>query len=146
MKSISQSVFAGLAAMTLLCSAQASQAASITPAGLQGEASIPFVSHGGIRDWNANGDQGIWIEGRDRQWYYATFFGPCTGLHFAIGVAFLPGATGTLDRWGSLYTRPTGRCQFTSMKRSDPPPVQQRRSRQPAQPDRPAEVTAPQNG
>ena len=87
------------------------------------EASIPFANlNGSIQDWQVDGDKGIWIQGNRKKWYYATFFSTCHGLLFENAVGFMPGSTGTLDKWGSLYTPSTGKCQFRSLVASNPPP------------------------
>jgi hypothetical protein len=46
-----------------------------SPATASTYVSIPFADHGGIRDWRADGDRSMWIEGRNGQWYYAELFG-----------------------------------------------------------------------
>jgi hypothetical protein len=115
--------------------------AASTQAAAAPEAAISFANHGGIRDWNALDDKGIWIQSVRRQWYYATFFGPCTGLQFETAVRFLPGPTGTLDKWSGVLSRQSGRCRFSSLKASDtPPPV---RTRKGNTPEAPAESKAP---
>lgn len=103
------------------------------------EASIPFANRGGIRDWNAIDDKGIWIQSIRGQWYYATFFGPCTGIHFQQAVRFLPGTTGTLDKWSAVVNRQTGRCRFSSLKASaEPPPSTRKKPAAPTTPQAPA--------
>jgi len=86
------------------------------------EASIPFASHGGVRDWRADGDRGIWVQDLGRQWYYGRFMSPCIGLQFAEAVRFKTGPAGELDRWSLVRARDTGNCVFTSFVRSDGPP------------------------
>lgn len=86
------------------------------------DASIPFASHGGIRDWRADGDRGIWVQDIHNKWYYARFMSPCIGLQFAEAVRFKTGPAGELDRWGAVRARNTGNCVFTSFVRSDGPP------------------------
>ncbi len=86
------------------------------------EASIPFIDHGGIYDFHAYNDLGIWIQGRDRKWYYGKFFSPCIGITNAIRVGFKGGATDTLDRFGAVITREGGRCTLTRLKAGQLPP------------------------
>lgn len=83
--------------------------------------SIPFVNHGGIRDWVADQDRGIWIQARSGEWYYASFTFPCTGLQFHTRVKFIPEINGDLSRWSSLVVRPAGRCYFRDFTASDRP-------------------------
>jgi hypothetical protein len=66
------------------------------------QASIPFVNHGGIRDWRPDGRDAILIQASNRHWYRATFFGPCQNLNFSLRVGFLGGPTDTLDRFSSI--------------------------------------------
>ena len=85
------------------------------------EASIPFINHGGIYDFHVENDRGIWVQARDRKWYYGKFFSPCIGIESAIRVGFQGGPTDTLDRFGAVISR-DGRCTLTSLRASTPPP------------------------
>lgn len=89
--------------------------------GIAKNVSIPFADHGGIRNWEADRDVGIWVQDIHRKWYYATFLGPCQELRFAEGVAFITGPTGTLDRFSALRVRGE-RCVFSSFDESKGPP------------------------
>lgn len=84
------------------------------------EASIPFVNHGGIRDWQENGDDSLYIQDQHRQWYIATLMGTCTGLRFATVIGIETRGTDTLDRFGTIMVR-GDRCALTSLVKSDPP-------------------------
>jgi len=106
--------------LLLILAAPVLSAPSARPAGEN--ASIPFASHGGIRDWEADGTQGLWVQGRDGSWYYGKFTFPCTGLPFKIGLQFKFGPSGELDRWGEVHTREAGRCLFQSFVTSAGPP------------------------
>ena len=87
------------------------------------QASIPFVDHRNLRDWQADGRDGLWIQDQRRNWYYAKVLGPCIGLDWALTIGFdTGGASGQLDRFSSIIVPQEGRCQFTSLTRSDPPP------------------------
>ena len=72
-----------LGAALLAAAGAASASETITP-----RAYIPFANHGGIRDWKADRDQGLWVQDVHRHWYYAKLMGPCTGLDFAETIAF----------------------------------------------------------
>ena len=82
--------------------------------------SIPFADHGGIRDWRADGDRSMWIEGRNGQWYYAELFGPCFGLNFSDRVGFVVAPYGSFDRYSAVIVDGQ-KCSLESLRRSDPP-------------------------
>lgn len=84
------------------------------------EASIPFVHHGGIRDWQENGDDSLYIQDQHRQWYIAKLMGTCPGLRFATTIGIEARGTDTLDRFGTIVVR-GDRCALTSLVKSDPP-------------------------
>jgi hypothetical protein len=84
-------------------------------------AGIPFADLGGIRSWRADGDRGIYVQGRRGQWYYAEFFGPCIGLRFSDQVAFITNAgTAQLDRFSSILVDGE-RCHFRSFEEIEGP-------------------------
>lgn len=78
------------------------------------EASIPFANHGGIRNFEANGDRGLWIEDRQRRWYYARIIGPCRSLDHATGIGFDTRGASSLDKFGGIYVS-GDYCQFESL-------------------------------
>jgi hypothetical protein len=97
-----------------------------------GQAEIPFANLGGIYDWAADGDRGIYIQSINRQWYYAKLFAPCINLPFAERVGFVaePGS-GAFDRFSSIIVRGM-ECPVQSLTKSGPPPAKDKlwRSRQ----------------
>jgi hypothetical protein len=95
-----------------------------TATGLQKEeASIPFINlDSTIRSWQADGQQGLWIQDQRKQWYYATTFGRCEGLEFAPRLGFRAGTLNTLDRYSEVVVPHYGRCPLRSLTRSDAPP------------------------
>jgi hypothetical protein len=111
-----------IAAATVHAAPNELPAAATAPVLTGPEASIPFVNHGGIYNFHAANDQGIWLQTRRGQWYYGKFFAPCTGIQFAQALGFVAGATGSLDRWSTLFSRGTGRCNLTSLRTSEAPP------------------------
>ena len=66
------------------------------------DASIAFPNHGGIRNFEANEERGLWIEDRQRRWYYAKFIGNCRGIDYANGVAFDARGSSSFDRFGAI--------------------------------------------
>jgi uncharacterized protein DUF6491 len=87
------------------------------------DASIPFANHGGIRDWTADRDQGLWVQDSRRNWYYAKLLGPCIGLDFAWSIGFDTRPMGTFDRFSSIVVPRQGRCMIQSLAPSEGPPV-----------------------
>jgi hypothetical protein len=87
-------------------------------------ASIPFANHGGIRDWRADREQGLWVQDIHRQWYYAKFMGPCSGLNFAQTIAFHTEPSGRFDQFSSVFVPGPGggRCTVQSFTLSGAPP------------------------
>lgn len=65
-------------------------------------ASIPFAAIGGIHDWKADGDKGLYVESLQHKWFYAKLMGPCTGLQFKDRVAFMTEPGGDLDKFSAI--------------------------------------------
>lgn len=115
---------AALAAATGMLPAIAADA----PAAKPEQASIPFVSlNRSIWNWEADGQDGLWIQDRRRDWYYARLLAPCIGLDFASRVAFVtPG--NRMDRFSSVIVADEReRCAFNSFTRSTEPPPRKER-------------------
>jgi len=93
-----------------------SAAASVGPPAIQ------FANHGGIWDWRANGDHGIWVQAINRRWYYGTFAGTCIGLRQAQRVGFMFDPNGAFDRWSSIIVPRQSRCYLRTFEPSGGPP------------------------
>ena len=122
MKSITLSLIP-LVAWSLHAAAGNDSAASKAP-----ETSIPFAQHGGIRDWKADRDRGLWIQDTRRHWHYAQFMGRCSGISFATTIAFDTHPIGTFDRFSSVYVPYGGRCSLQSVTASEGPPRKKKRT------------------
>ena len=85
------------------------------------EPEIPFANLGGIRDWRADGDRALYVQGRNRQWYHAELMAPCTDLPFTERIGFVVEPNGDFDRWSSILVRGQ-QCVLTSFAESGPPP------------------------
>jgi hypothetical protein len=70
-----------------------------------GDVSIPFVNHGGIRDWRAIDDHTLYIQSQGGQWFKATTMGDCIGLDFEDRIGFDAGATDTFDKFSRIIVR-----------------------------------------
>jgi hypothetical protein len=104
----------------------AAAADATTGLGQPREASLPFLRHGAVRDWRADGDKGLWVQSNGRRWYYASFLFPCTGLRFADTIGFESDAADRLDRWSRVRV-PGGlalgsSCTLRSFTEDEGPP------------------------
>ena len=86
------------------------------------DVSIPFANHGGIRDWKADRDQGVWVQDIHRKWYYAKLMGTCIGLDFAQTIGFDTHPLGRFDQFSSIFVPGGGRCAVQSLTSSVEPP------------------------
>jgi len=97
------------------------------------EVSIPFANQRNIRDWQADKDQGLWIQDERRNWYYAKLLGPCYNLDWALHIGFDTRGSSSLDKFSTIVVPDPNasgnpaHCQFTSLTRSDPPPPKAKR-------------------
>lgn len=92
------------------------------------EASIPFANmRASIRDWEADGIDGMWVQDARRQWYHARFIGPCHGIDFATQVGFDVRGTSTLDRFATVVVPEHGRCAIQTFTKSEAPPTRKQR-------------------
>jgi hypothetical protein len=106
--------------------AMAPFATSFATSNLTPQASIPFANHGGIRDWQADKDRGLWVQDVHGKWYYASLMAPCTGLNFAQTIGFDTRPMGNFDRWSAIIVPRYGRCTVQSFTPSDGPPSRQK--------------------
>ncbi len=65
------------AALLPLSATAAAEGAPQESRALGVETGISFPSNATIRTFQADGEDGVWIQDSRRDWYYATFFGPC---------------------------------------------------------------------
>jgi hypothetical protein len=128
-------------ALASACACAASSSAS--SAGAQGW--IPFASHGGIAGWQADSGRGVWVQGGDRSWYYATFKRPCVALSTTDNVGFISSFAGRAKQLGAVFVYGRGLCEFRSFTPSDGPPVNTVRAATPT-PQLPANSTAAHEG
>jgi hypothetical protein len=94
------------------------------------QASIPFVNHGGVRNFEAAGDETLYIEGQNRHWYRADLMGYCPDLGFARSIGFETRGNDTLDLFGTLIVRGQ-RCAIKSLVESGPPPKKDNKDKHP---------------
>ena len=101
----------------ILASFLAAQAAPVHRPGL---ASIDDAARGGIRDWHAEDDRGIYLRDRTNRWYYAAFRHNCPGVLYDQRIAFRTSASNRFDRQSLVQTE-TETCAVESVDRSDAP-------------------------
>ena len=94
------------------------------------QASIPFVNHGGVRNFEAVGDETLYIEDQHRHWFRADLMGYCPELGFAQSIGFETRGPDTLDRFGTLIVRGQ-RCAIKSLIESGPPPKKGNKGKHP---------------
>jgi hypothetical protein len=74
-------------------------------------AATPFVHRADMRNWLADGERGIWIQGGN-SWYYASFSGACRGLNSTNSLTFDTGSSGNIERTSSVVLPGGGRCEM----------------------------------
>lgn len=121
-------------------------ATSRSIADTEGNASIPFVRHHGLRDWLADGEKGIWVQDVSGQWYYGKFVYPCFGLQYAVRLRYSTSPSGAFDKWSEVQARDTSRCSLVSLTRTSPPPVLLKPATPAAAPNGPATAAVAAKG
>jgi len=87
------------------------------------QVSIPFVTHGGVRTFEASRDgDGVYIQNSRRDWYYASFFGRCLDLPNATRIGFTTFGGGSSLERGDTILAGRERCRIASIVASGPPP------------------------
>lgn len=98
------------------------------PSDARQEASIPFVNHGGIRDWRSGDRDTLYVQGRNRQWYEATLMAPAHALPFAWAIGFDTGPMDRLDRFSSIVVEGI-RYPIHSLVKVEGPPARPNKAR-----------------
>jgi hypothetical protein len=84
------------------------------------ETKINFPNQGAIRNFEADGNDGIWLEDRQRRWYYAELLGGCQELNFAQAIGFDTRGSATFDRFSTIIVA-GDKCQLASLVTADKP-------------------------
>lgn len=84
------------------------------------ETAIVFPNHGAIRNFEADGNDGIWLEDRQRRWYYAELLGGCQGLNFAQAIGFDTRGFSRFDKFSTIIVRDEV-CPVASLVTSEKP-------------------------
>ena len=83
-------------------------------------ARIAFANSGGIADFYARNEDGIYLLDRTGRWYYADFHGPCPRLPSLPDVGFDTGVAGDFDSFSSVLADGL-RCSVNSVVRTKRP-------------------------
>lgn len=92
------------------------------------DASIVFPNYGAIRNFEADGNDGIWIEDQQRRWYYGEIMGGCQGLNFATGIGFDAGGSSRFDKFSKIIVD-GDTCHLSSFVTSEKPLSRKERKR-----------------
>jgi hypothetical protein len=84
------------------------------------ETQIVFPNYGAIHNFEADGNDGIWLEDRQRRWYYAEILGGCQDLNFAQAIGFDTGGAANFDKFSSIIVRGE-KCPLVSLVTSEKP-------------------------
>lgn len=113
-------IIIALAAATLSASVHAKKPEPYVWPELGVESKIIFPNHGAIRNFEADGSDGIWLEDRQRRWYYAELLGGCHDLNFAQAIGFDTGGSPQFDKFSSIIVRGQ-KCPLISLQTSEKP-------------------------
>jgi len=91
------------------------------------ETRIPFPDRT-IRDFEADTDEGIWLQDNRRRWYYGRFIGNCPGLQFAQVIAFDTRGSAEFDKHSVILIE-REKCFLSSLVTSDRPPPRGQRTK-----------------
>jgi Family of unknown function (DUF6491) len=109
-----------LAAATLSTPIQAKKPTSRVWPELGVEAKIVFPNYGAIRNFEADGNDGIWLEDRQRRWYYGELIGYCPDLNFANAIGFHTHGASVFDKFSTIIVR-GDRCSLISLVTAEKP-------------------------
>ena len=93
------------------------------------ETRINFPNQGAIRNFEADGNDGIWLEDRQRRWYYADFIGGCQELNFAQAIGFDTRGANTFDKFSTVIVAGE-RCPIASLVTANKPLPRKERQKQ----------------
>lgn len=108
--------------------AAAPAAASAEPAPASQEARIPFVNHGGIRDWRAADGDTLYVQDSRRRWYRAELMHDAIGLPFAWTIGFETRGVDSFDRFSTVVVDGQ-RIPVRSLVRVDGPPPKREKAK-----------------
>jgi hypothetical protein len=109
------------------------------------ESNIVFPNQGAIRNFEPDGNDGIWLEDRQRRWYYAELLGGCQELNFAQAIGFDTRGSASFDKFSSIIVGGE-RCAIASLVTANKPlPRKERQKIRKATKEASKLVVAPSN-
>ena len=109
------------------------------------ETRIVFPNQGAIRNFEPDGNDGIWLEDRQRRWYYAELLGGCQELNFSQAIGFDTRGSASFDKFSSIIVR-GDRCAIASLVTANKPlPRKERQKLREQAIDAGKQVVAPSN-
>jgi acetyl-CoA acetyltransferase len=81
-----------------------------------------FVDHAAMRNWQADGERGLWIQAGNPGWFYVRFARVCHGLSSTNSLAFETLASGRIDRTSAVIMPGGARCPVQRIGPSGAPP------------------------
>lgn len=109
-----------LAAAVLAVPVSAKKPADCVWPELGKEAQINFPNQGAIHNFEADGNDGIWLEDRQRRWYYADFIGGCQELNFAQTIGFDTRGSNSFDKFSTIIVA-GARCPIARLVTANKP-------------------------
>jgi len=91
------------------------------------ETSIPFVNHGGVDDWRADGSQTLYFRDVHGKWYKGVLFSPAYDLPYADTIGIETNGIDRLDKFSTIIVRDR-RYPLMSLIAVDAPPKKQVKS------------------
>lgn len=85
------------------------------------ETYIPYANGDGIVEWQAAGDDTLYVHALTGGWYVVRTLGRCGRLRTAVSLGFQTSVEGELDRNSAILAQGQ-RCPVISVKRADGPP------------------------
>ena len=112
-------LIAGLIGLALASAASAKPRPAPVWPELGVETSILYPGRA-IRNFEADGSRGIWLEDQQHRWYYGKFIGSCKGVTYAMGIAYDTRGSARFDR-SSVILVEGDLCQIESLVTSEKP-------------------------
>ena len=91
------------------------------------ETYVPYASSDGIVEWQAAGDDLLYVHALTGGWYLVRTMDRCSHLRTAVSLGFQTSVEGELDRHSAIIAEGQ-RCPVASVKRAAGPPPRKART------------------